>query len=197
LDDGKTVVVSEGDSISVDYTGYYTGHFRVQHPGIEYHALAIGGSSIPELVARRNAVLALNPDIFTVFIGANDLGGYKSAQAYVDALFAYLEPIRARGTKVLVATQLPRSAPGNLPWEANHNNLRGPVATILKSEVGKKIDGVIDFGAHPVVGQLSAVNNLQIYRDGLHPTDRGWNGTQGGHDYLYEVYRDAVEPFLP
>ena len=49
------------------------------------------------------------------------------------------------------------------------------------------------------MGQITATTNLQLYKDGLHPTDRGWNGVSGGggHDYLYEVYRTTLEPMLP
>ena len=199
LDDGKTVIVAEGDSISVDYTGYYTGFFRYQHPGVEYHVLAVGGSGITNLVSRRDQVNALNPDFFTVFIGANDLGAYATAQAFVNDILAYVAPIRERGTKVLVATPLPRMVPSEVAYSNNHNLLRDQVSVLLKAEVGKTIDGVIDFGGHPVMGQLTAANNLQLYKDGLHPTDRGWNGVigGGGHDYLSEVYRATLEPMLP
>ncbi len=197
LDDGKTVLGIEGDSISVDYVGYYAGYFKQQHPAIEVRNQAVGGSGIGSLVARRDQLIALDPDIVTVFIGANDLGSASSAEAYVEQILAYVAPIRARGTKVLVATNLAISKPANPTYANKHNMLRDPVAALLKQEVGRGIDGVIDFAGHPVIGQLTAPTNTQLFSDGVHPTDRGYRGSTGGHDYLYEVYRLAVEPLLP
>ena len=197
LDDGRTIVGIEGDSISVDYVGYYAGYFKQRHPTIEVYNRAVGGSGVNTMLARRDQLIALNPDIVTVFIGANDLGSNPTAQAFVDKIIAYATPIRARGTKVLVATNLAISIPANQAFTNNHNLLRDQVATLLRAEVGDRIDGVIDFAAEPVVGQLTAPTNGQLFSDGVHPTDIGYRGAKGGHDYLYEVYRLAVEPLLP
>jgi lysophospholipase L1-like esterase len=194
--DGATVVVAEGDSISVDYGGYYTGHFRKMHPGIQYHVLAKSGSSVVSMSTRLDQARALNPDIVTIFIGANDLGGATSAKAFFDKLMLYVAPLRASGAKVLVATNLPRAASGNAAWNRNHNLLREPVAALLKGAVGKQIDGVIDFGGDPVMGNLESAFNLQLYKDGLHPTDRNWKDARGGHDYLYDIYAEALAPVL-
>jgi hypothetical protein len=51
-DDGKTIVVAEGDSISVDYAGYYGGLFKVQHPTLDYRIFAVGGSGLANLWLR-------------------------------------------------------------------------------------------------------------------------------------------------
>lgn len=193
-DDGVTVVVAEGDSISVDYSGYYAGYFKLQHPELEYHILAVGGSGMDTMVAREETVQKLNPDIVTVFIGANDLGSAPSARAYFDRLVAYVTPLRDRGSKVWVATNLPLSIAGNPAYTNNHNALRGPLADLLKQAVGKQIDGVIDFGGDPVMGQLTAPSNGQLYSDGVHPTER--SSGLGGHDYLYAIYEQAMKQAL-
>ena len=145
---------------------------------------------------RRDALQALNCDIATVFIGTNDHGGLANAQGFVDPIIAYVTPIRARGTKVLVATNLPIYLAANPTYTANHNTLKDQVAILLKAQVGKTIDGVIDFAAHPIIGQANAASNPALFSDGVHPTERNARG-DGGHDYLYEVYRLAVEPVLP
>lgn len=196
LDDGKIVLGIEGDSISIDYAGYYAGYFKQQHPAVEVHNQAVGGSTLDTITARRDQLIAFNPDIVTVFVGANDLGKAASAQAWVDRILAYVAPIRARGTKVLVASNLARQVPTSPAFDANHNLLREQVAVLLKAQVGKGIDGVIDFAGHPIVGQISAPLNTQLFSDGLHPTDRNFRNSTGGHDYLYDVYRLAVEPLL-
>ncbi len=71
-----TILVAEGDSISVEYGGYYTGAFKARHPDIQMHIKAVGGSGLDMLAKRQNEALALKPDVLTVFIGANDLGNY-------------------------------------------------------------------------------------------------------------------------
>lgn len=194
--DGQTVVVAEGDSISVDYGGYYAGRFKGDHPDISYHIKAVGGSSITTLVARRSEVLGLRPDALTVFVGANDLGGYASGQAYFDALMAYIQPFRDADVKVLIATPLPRNASDNPAFNNASNNHRVELSRLLKEAVGKKIDGVIDFGGDPIVGQLSATTNGQLYSDGLHPTEISFNGAPGGHYYMVRIYDEAMKPIL-
>lgn len=114
----------------------------------------------------------------------------------MDRIRDYVAPTRARGTKVLIATQLGISIPANTTYTNKHNLLRDQVATLLKAQIGRGIDGVIDFAGDPVIGQVTAPKNTQLFSDGVHPTDRGYRGFQGGHDYLYEVCRLAVEPIL-
>ena len=194
--DGRTVVVAEGDSISVDYGGYYAGRFKGDHPDISYHIKAVAGSTITKLVARRSEALSLNPDALTVFVGANDLGGYASGQAYFDALMAYIQPFRDADVKVLIATPLPRNASDNPAFNNVSNANRVELSRLLKEAVGNKIDGVIDFGGDPTVGQLSATTNGQLYSDGLHPTEISFNGAAGGHYYMVRIYEDAMKPIL-
>jgi lysophospholipase L1-like esterase len=192
---GPFVIVHEGDSISDDFVGYFAGYFENQHPELDYTNLSVGGSGISTLLARRDAVLALEPDLFTVFIGANDLGAAATAQDFVDDLLDYIAPIRAQGAKVLVGTNLPIYLSGNPTYTAAHNALTDPVADLLNAQVGVTIDGVFDFEASPVMGPAAAAQDTDLYSDGVHPTGR--NGTDGGHDYLYTIYRNAITPFLP
>ena len=191
-DDGVTVVVAEGDSISVSYVGYYAGYYKSRHPELTMYIHAVGGSGLNTLETRATAVQTRNPDIVTVFIGANDLVNYSSASAYFDRLMAYVAPFRARGSKVLVATNLPIAFPGNATVTAKHNALRGPLAALLRAAVGSQIDGVVDFEADPIMGHDSAATNLQLFSDGVHPTDRGYGGGMGGHDHLYQIYEKAL-----
>lgn len=196
LDDGNTVLCIEGDSISSPTTNdYYSGYFKNQHPSITTHILAVGGSDFEDLLSRRNALQALNCDIATVFIGANDLGPPTTAQGRFDELMSYVEPIRARGTKVLVATNLPIYVSGNTSYTNGHNATKATLATLLRAEVGKRIRGVIDFEADATMGPAAAAENTALYGDGQHPTIR--NGTNGGHDYLYTIFKNAVEPLIP
>lgn len=195
-DDGKTIIVAEGDSISVDYDGYYTGFYRRQHPALEYYVTAKGGSTISSMSERIAKVREYNPDIVTIFIGANDLGKYSSSQAFVDAIANYAAPLRADGILVMVATVLPRTAGTNVAHNDKHNGLRSEVSRLLYAAIDTQIDGVIDFGADPMMGAVASTYNLQLYKDGLHPTDRNWRGAMAGHDYLYRIYDEALEPVV-
>jgi hypothetical protein len=63
------------------------------------------------------------------------------------------------------------------------------LALLLKAEVGKHIDGVIDFAAERIVRAAHSAAEHQLFSDGVHPTEIGYQGSHGGHYYLYEVYR--------
>ena len=90
---GNPVVVSEGDSISIFYAGNYPGIYARTHPDVDLHGLAVGGSTLGSMEMRIGAVQALKPDVVTVFIGANDLGKYSSANAYTDRLLRICKKI--------------------------------------------------------------------------------------------------------
>ncbi len=191
LNDGKTIIVAEGDSItSPQADGVYSGAFKAAHPKIEFYITAVGGSGLNNVLRRQQDDMALKPDILTLFIGANDFG--DDPANYADRVFKYAEPFRAMGTKVYVATLLPKAkSDGTISAERNH--ARRVYAQIIEDAVGTKIDGIIDFGRHEIMGHDGAPLNLQLYKDGLHPTWRGHGGGYGGHDYLLEIYTPIVE----
>lgn len=195
LDDGVTIIVAEGDSITAPTTPkYYAGAFAAAHPDIQFKNIAVGGSMLKQLVERREAALALRPDILTVFIGANGFG--PDAATYAALVLEYVAPFRALGTKVYVGTVLPRNIAGDPMTPELRNAERRKYAEIMQLEVGKGIDGIIDFGRAPIVGDDGAPLNRQIYVDGLHPTTRDYNGGIGGHDYLFDVYEKALTSAL-
>ena len=196
LDDDETVVCLEGDSITIagGSTGMYGPYFAAQHPNVTTHVLGVGGSALNTLFGRRDDLLALNCDIVTVFVGTNDIGGETTAQAWVDRMLAYVAPIKARGSKVFVATPIPKYVAGNTSYTNNHNTLKAEIATLLREQAGHAFYGVIDFEADPIMGPAAAAQDTDLYSDGTHPTERG--GGVGGHDYLYTIFNAAVEPVL-
>lgn len=179
------MVASEGDSISVLWNGSHTGIFKTSRQDIEFHGLAVGGSGLRNLEARLPALLALKPDLVSVFIGANDLLDYPSAQAYASSLQAYVSQIKATGAKVVVATNLPQHL-ANVDYNARFSIRRGEVATILRA--APWADGVIDFAADPIVGPDSAAMKVTLFGDGVHPTDDG----QRLLSTLYKPRMDAL-----
>ncbi|MEK7602223.1 MAG: peptidoglycan-binding protein [Patescibacteria group bacterium] len=190
-----TGVVSEGDSISVFWSGNHTGIYAAANPTVPFKGLAVGGSGIGTLTARQQAVLDAKPKVFTVFIGANDLTSYSSATAFTNALFSYVATIKATGAKVAVATILPQQIANASANNALHNTRRVEANNIIRAAVGGKIDGVIDFAADPTMGPDSAAANTTLYYDGLHPTDGNSAGT-GGQNKLALVYGPVVNALL-
>lgn len=179
-------MASEGDSISVTGTWSHTGLFRASRSDMEFHGLAVGGSGLFHLQGRLPALLALKPDLVSVFIGANDLLDYPSAQAYAELLRTYVSAIRATGAKVVITTNLPQTNI-NVDYASRFNRRRAEVANILRTATWA--DGVIDFAADPTMGSDGAAANLTLYGDGVHPTDEGQRK-------LAEVYKPRMDPLV-
>ncbi|MFD1787008.1 GDSL-type esterase/lipase family protein [Sphingomonas floccifaciens] len=158
----------------------------------------MGGSGIDggnSLEARFAADAALAPRYVTVLIGANDLTGYPSADAWLNALWTYVAKWKATGAKVAVGTVLPQCLTQNPTVTAEHAARRTIVNAAIRAAVGGKIDGVIDFAADPVMGPDSAACDRSLYGDGLHPTD-GTAGDANGQGKLSLVYTAAVETLI-
>lgn len=140
------------------------------------------------LIGRIDAVLAFKPDLVSVHIGANDLASYPSAQAYADALKAYVDQIRVTGAKVVITTVLPQQL-GSA--SVIHNAMRKELANIIKS--ANWIDGVADFAADWAMGPDSAPFNLALYSDGLHPTDSTQGVGEGGQAKLLRIFKPVMD----
>jgi lysophospholipase L1-like esterase len=183
-------LVSEGDSISVFWGGNHTGVYARTRPEITFHGLAVGGSRITRLAERASGVTDKNPQVLTVLIGANDLAAYASPQAFLNDLYAYTDPMRARGIKVAVGTILPQYHPTNALFQAKFDSYRATVNASLRAST--KVDAVIDFAADPVMGPDAAARNTALYHDGVHPTNACGMGC-GGQGKLAVVYKGVVD----
>ena len=194
---GLDGVVAEGDSISYFWGGNYTGRYASSHSTVQFHGTAVGGSGIDGLTQRLSGDLALKPAVMTVLIGANDLGGATSAEAWLDALWTYVAAIKATGAKVVVGTVLPLKFPGNPTFTATHNSRRATVNAAIRAAVGAKIDAVADFAADPLMGPDAAATDARLYGDGIHPTDgTGGSGDLDGQGRLAAVYAPVVDRVL-
>lgn len=195
----QTVIVAEGDSISVFWAGNHTGIFAGKHPSVIFHGTAVGGSRINVragtngLVQRTDADLALRPTVLTVLIGANDLGdgNYPSAQAWLDKLWGYVAVFKAQNIKVAVGTVLPICVPQSPSYNNSHAERRPIVNEAIRRAVGSKIDAVIDYAADPTIGPDAAACDTKLFYDGLHPTDG-----RGGQGVMAQVYTRAVEELI-
>nr|WP_228244346.1 SGNH/GDSL hydrolase family protein [Porphyrobacter sp. GA68] len=173
--------------------GNYTGMYKAARPDIVFHGKAVGGSGIRNLETRLPTILALEPDMVTIFIGANDLASYENASAYLMALRSYIEKIKATGAKVVIATVLPQQLT-DVNRSAKHNVMRKELANFLRQATW--VDGLVDFAADPEMGPDEAALNKALYTDGLHPTDGTHGVGEGGQVKLYRVFKPVVDQLL-
>src|SRR5690348_10009179 len=115
---------SEGDSISVTWGGNYTGIYANGRPSVRHCALASGGG-IDAIATRSDKVLACNPQVLTILVGAHGLAERAGTDYFLRRLFAYSDELRARGIKVAVATILPEYHPENPAYDAIFSKRRG------------------------------------------------------------------------
>lgn len=181
---GPVVILSEGDSISVFAPGMHTGMYAAAHPELTFYGKAVGGSSIPSLVSRRDADLALRPTHITVLIGANDLN-VSDPSLWLASLWSYIQSMRASGAKVAVGTVLPICVASNPTHTVNFNLARKVANAAIRAARGSQIDEVIDFAADPVIGEDADACNTVLYSDGVHPAT-------AGQQQMYSIYGQAV-----
>jgi hypothetical protein len=187
-------LASEGDSISVSWGGNYTGIYASSRPKVRHCPLASGGG-IDTIAARSDKVFACNPAVLTILVGAHGLAEPSGTKYFLRKLFAYTDRLRARGIKVAVATILPEYHAENLQYDAIFERRRSEANSAIRAAVGIHIDAVIDFAADPVMGPESAARNIQLYRDGTHPTDGCGSGC-GGQGKLAVIYAPVVDKLL-
>lgn len=187
------MVASEGDSISVTWGGNYTGMFKQSRSDVEFHGLAVGGSGLADMSKRLPALLDLKPDLVSVFIGANDLLAFPTAQAYADALRSYVGKIQATGAKVVIGTNLPQYRV-SVSETASFNERRAELATILRK--ADWADGLFDFAAAPEMGPVDAARDVRLYSDGVHPTDSTQGVGEGGQAKLFRIYKPVMDPLV-
>jgi lysophospholipase L1-like esterase len=188
-------VVSEGDSISQAGSGGYNSLYAANHPDLDWHQTAVGGSSIatgtPTLKERQQSDLSWNAEVVSVLIGANDLAdtaNYASVADWLHALWRYIAPFRAAGAKVVVCTVLPK---GTAYSDAATHNARRPSANqgIRDGYNAGRFHGLVDFDT-TIMGLDATANNTTYYNaDALHPTGVG-------HAILRPVYAAVMNQML-
>lgn len=191
-------LASEGDSISVTWGGNHTGIYAQLRQGAVTHCgLAVGGSTLDSMTARSSGVANCNPGVLTVLIGANDLANVTTnptTQDWLNKLWAYTDSFRAKGIKVAVGTILPQYS-SNATYNVTFSTRRAEANKAIRAAVGTRVDAVIDFAADPVMGPDSAAQDLNLYKDGIHPTDGCGLGC-GGQGKLASVYAPAVDRLM-
>ena len=184
------IYVSDGDSITVPTYGYMWKYGDYDTDPQWYGAaFAQSGNGLSNLVARGSNVDRVIPPsisgrdfVFSVLIGANDLGTYGTGSAgYITDLRAYCAARAAAGFQIVLCTILP------IDGDATHNSRRAVVnADIVANpeEYGNCL--VCDFAADAQMG----VDNSRTLYPSL------WNDTKhpsaAGHDVLETILRPVM-----
>jgi hypothetical protein len=186
-------IIFEGDSIPASGATGFVGLFAADNPSLDVRNLAVGGSGLISMLARRDAALALNAKAIVIHIGANDLNNgteNPTTTVWLNKLFDYLAPFRAAGTLVIVNAVLPQYLAGaqNAQAIADHNTKAASVNGVLRSAVGTQIDGFVDF-ERTIMGLPATAANTNYYWDGTHPIDPG-------HLVLWHEVSRVVKPLM-
>jgi lysophospholipase L1-like esterase len=115
------------------------------------------------------------PSIYTILGGDNDWGSllYATPQSVFANIASAVQTMKQAGCRVFVGTLISRS--GNGANGASFDSFKNSLNTlILGSARAIGADGVIDFGANPLLGADGAFSNATIYQaDTTHPNIAG------------------------
>jgi len=201
-------VVIEGDSITsttpdmAGTTGYGYA-FKAANPTLTVNIRAQGSRSLGTIAnlnddgntlwGNQAEDMAYNPDLFTVYIGANGPFGAAfpstpDGAGYWTALKEYLAAFRAAGVKVGVATITPFDV--RHPSYVNFNANRDAFNAVVRAQFAESADFFIPFGEIPEFNpdDNGATNNPMLI-DGVHHA-------AGGVTLLENVYAAVMNPFI-
>jgi lysophospholipase L1-like esterase len=180
-----------GDSLSVFGTGMYTGLYAAANPTVATCFLAVGGSDIGSVTARKAQVDTCNSEVVSLLIGAND----AMAPDFLTKVFAFTDMLRADGRKVILGTILPQNNPTadslcNCPWTANFNVKRNTVLNpAFRAAVGVHVDAIADYAANPTIGVDAAALNTALFPDGTHPSG-------SAHQIMHSIFNPEANKLL-
>lgn len=188
-------LTAEGDSITAGAGGtpYESQFVANASQAFDGMTIAVSGSTTADAVTRAalmGPATGSGKDIWTILMGANDVGGYAgasdtiAAQNWCNAMFALTDERRSAGYIVGVATVLPI---GSAPTHNARRNIANP---LLRAAVGTHIDFIIDFDTDAQMGiDTAAADYPANWADTIHPSATG-------HARLEPIYRAAVNAQL-
>lgn len=206
---GGPRILFEGDSITYYNSAYnYTNTWMADNTSIAAGNSArtsagIGLSTDPvgtnSLFGRLNQAVANEPDLLTVFIGANDINGGSIttvdgsgpvASDWLTRLWAYVAAVRAQlpNVKIAVAGVMPMGV-ANGPADAATVNARRAIANpLIRAAVGSEIDAYIPFG--DVFSDGMADDTTFYSSDGVHPFP------SAGYERMSRVIHPILDAFV-
>lgn len=177
----RDVVLVVGDSISGGATtndnpwSRYM-QFNLLNPRL-IHNIALDGQTAAYYLANTASWLttaylpAGRKNVVAILLGTNDIQASDDAPTIYARLTSLVSAAKAvSSSKVVLGTLLP--ATGIPMGGAAFETVRLALNTLIRGNAAGA-DGIVDIGAHPVMGQFSNAGNTAYFTDGIHPTDLG------------------------
>ena len=172
---GDSTAVGVGaSSVEKSYTYQLTDYFAIKNT-VEYHNIAVIASKTEDVVEKQlPAIIAFNPDVITISIGANDLNHLKKDARIIQNYKIIIAELTKKTNAQIYITDIAALDNSELfPW-FYRNYLRyranGINAQLLKLETERvKIINIHDFG-------WSGYSDLRttFAADMFHPNDEGY-----------------------
>ena len=213
-----TVYVNEVDSRTWDPTSY-AYNYKTANPSLTITVTAQSGSVIGTpsdtptntgltLWGRRNYIKSLNPQVLTMWVGANELGDYPgatheaAAQAYYTAWRAFAVWAKANIPTLIYTVfveEIGLSPTGSFASRATaHNARRAFLNSYLRRDVGDGVvDAVVGFGSHPFIGTDAGASDRLVLGDGVHEARDGINFSTEVYTAVMDPMRDGSNATLP
>ena len=160
-----------GDSITA------AGRWPEWFPDRDVHNLGVNGNTTDDVIARVDAVLALNPETVVLLIGTNDLGSRRSVEHLVRNTEFLLVSLRRDlpGTRTLVQSIMPRGREFAEQIRDANRHLRQFAPTVNAQYLD----------LWPALAQEDGEIDPRFSADRLHLTDEG-----------YEAWLSELRPAL-
>lgn len=195
-----TALVFEGDSITFGYGvnaaerySNLLGQNTLSNWNILNNAVSgtssadLSGSGFPYLsnAARVSNAVAFasgsSVKALSLLIGTNDLNLTSDSAATIMArITTYINAFRSVGFSKFVLFTIPAedvnaSVISGYPNRVTHETRRLVLNDLIRQQVGGLVNGVVDIGAHPILGSTTYTTNPAWFSDGVHFTAASYN----------------------
>ena len=187
---GDSIMAGGHGGVTSPFFNLYATNTKVQCNAIN---LGVGGSRIANVRNLDTKVLEIvrkplytgGKVIVVIHVGTNDLGDGTSAATVLAGLYEYAALLKTNGARVVIDTILPRQDALEATYGINAS--RAVINAALRTTVGTRFHGLVDFDTSANMGQDASPNSLTYYDAGkIHPT-------QVGHNELELFLRSVVD----
>lgn len=189
------VAVGASDAAGFGATPLTNGYvFRIQDAlkadgyDVGLTNLGVPGGEIDEIKQVAEGLSdGINPELVTVFVGANDVAAGITPESFQNDLESLLAHLQNETEAVIVIANLPDFT--TLPRFVEEPD---PDVTIERIAAFNAIiaDRAAAHGAHLVDLFSEPIQSFDVSSDGFHPSDQG-------HERLAQFFLDVIRPHLP
>jgi|SRR5215813_4790357 len=177
------LIVFDGNSLTAGYSVTDRAAYPAQCVKLLATPVATFNKGLNSAVTRRlvnRAPTEIDPffsperkwNVVVMWEGSNAITEGASAQGAFAGYKKYAADRRAKGWKVIVLSVLPRTV-GAYKTPATFEQQRQEFNRLLRSD-HRWVDGFVDIGADPTIGQAGADADRTYYADGVHLTFAGY-----------------------